>query len=58
MSEENTIPMIEENPRPTWDEYFMDVMHASSRRATCNRGKTACLLVKDNAASGHQTLML
>ena len=48
MTEEKTQVTIEENPRPSWDEYFMDVMHALSKRATCNRGKTACLLVKDN----------
>lgn len=48
--------MAEEiNMRPSWDEYFLSVMHALSKRATCNRGKTACLFVKDNQiiASGY-----
>ncbi len=33
--------------RPTWDEYFLEVMHALARRATCDRGRTACVIVKD-----------
>ena len=39
--------MTEENKRPTWDEYFMEVMEAISKRATCNRGKSGCVIVKD-----------
>lgn len=34
--------------RPTWDEYFMEVVNAISRRATCDRGRTGCVIVKDN----------
>ncbi|MBQ8251074.1 MAG: cytidine/deoxycytidylate deaminase family protein [Alphaproteobacteria bacterium] len=34
--------------RPTWDEYFLEVMHALAKRATCGRGRTACVIVKDN----------
>ena len=34
--------------RPSWDEYFLDVMHALAKRATCDRGRTACVIVKDN----------
>ena len=33
--------------RPTGDEYFLEVMHALARRATCDRGRTACVIVKD-----------
>ncbi len=42
--------ILEETPyvRPSWDEYFLEVMHALSKRATCSRGRTACLIVKDN----------
>ena len=48
MSEEKYI-------RPTWDEYFLEVMHALAKRATCSRGRTACVIVKDNQliASGY-----
>lgn len=34
--------------RPSWDDYFLEVMHALAKRATCDRGRTACLIVKDN----------
>lgn len=34
--------------RPTWDAYFLEVMHALAKRATCDRGRTACVIVKDN----------
>ncbi len=34
--------------RPTWDEYFMEVMDAISKRATCNRGRSGCVIAKDN----------
>lgn len=38
-------PILEK--RPTWDEYFMGLVHAASARATCDRGKTACVMVRD-----------
>lgn len=34
--------------RPSWDEYFMDVANAASKRATCDRGRSACVIVKNN----------
>ncbi len=34
--------------RPTWDMYFLEVMHALQKRATCDRGQCACVIVKDN----------
>ncbi len=33
--------------RPDWDEYFMDIVKSISKRATCDRGRTACIVVKD-----------
>lgn len=33
--------------RPSWDEYFMGIVDAVAQRATCDRGKTACVVVKD-----------
>lgn len=39
---------MEHYERPNWDEYFLDVMHALAKRATCARGRTACVIVKDN----------
>ena len=33
--------------RPSWDDYFMEVADAISKRATCNRGRTGCVIAKD-----------
>ena len=40
--------MSEDYKRPTWDEYFMEVCHAIAKRATCNRGRSGCVIEKDN----------
>jgi dCMP deaminase len=34
--------------RPSWDEYFMEVMDSISKRATCSRGRSGCVIAKDN----------
>ncbi len=41
--------------RPTWDEYFMQVTNSISMRATCDRGRSGCIIVKDRQilASGY-----
>lgn len=33
--------------RPSWDEYFMEVMEAISKRATCDRGRSGCVIVRN-----------
>jgi len=33
--------------RPTWDEYFMEVCKAVAKRATCDRGRSGCVIAKD-----------
>lgn len=33
--------------RPDWDRYFLDLCEAVSKRATCDRGKAGCVIVKD-----------
>lgn len=33
--------------RPDWDEYFLSLVDAVSSRATCDRGKSGCIIVKD-----------
>ena len=33
--------------RPTWDEYFMEIAKTVSKRSTCDRGKTGCVIVKN-----------
>lgn len=34
--------------RPTWDDYFFEVMEAVSKRASCDRGKSGAVVVKNN----------
>jgi len=33
--------------RPSWDIYFMDLAHSVSMRATCDRGRSGCVIVRD-----------
>ncbi len=33
--------------RPTWDEYFMELANAAAKRATCDRGRSGCVIVRD-----------
>jgi len=33
--------------RPSWDEYFMEIAHTVSKRATCDRGRSGCVIVKE-----------
>lgn len=30
--------------RPSWDEYFMEIAHTVSKRATCDRGRSGCVI--------------
>jgi len=34
--------------RPSWDEYFKEIVQITSKRSSCERLKVGCLLVKDN----------
>ncbi|QQG41503.1 MAG: cytidine/deoxycytidylate deaminase family protein [Candidatus Woesebacteria bacterium] len=33
--------------RPSWDDYFMEIMRSVSKRATCDRGRASAVFVKD-----------
>ena len=33
--------------RLSWDEYFLGLANAASKRATCNRGRSGCVIVRD-----------
>lgn len=48
-NKKSIIAFMENNKyvRPSWDEYFIGIMHAVSERQTCDRGKTGCVIVKD-----------
>jgi len=34
--------------RPSWDEYFMEVCRSIGKRATCDRGRSGCVIAKSN----------
>ena len=36
-----------QNKRPSWDQYFMDIVELVSRRSTCLRRKVGAVLVRD-----------
>jgi len=42
MSEESA-----KDKRPSWDDYFLELANAASSRATCDRGKSGCVIVRD-----------
>ena len=33
--------------RPSWDEYFMGIAKQVAARATCDRGRSGCIIVRD-----------
>ena len=33
--------------RPTWDDYFLKLVDEVAARATCDRGKSGCVVVRD-----------
>ena len=33
--------------RPSWDEYFMDLTNSAAKRATCDRGRSGCVIVRN-----------
>ncbi len=37
----------QKNQRPSWDDYFLELADAASKRATCDRGKSGCVIVRD-----------
>ncbi len=37
----------EKYQRPSWDEYFLHVADTVAQRATCDRGRSGCVIVKD-----------
>jgi len=33
--------------RPSWDEYFLGLVREVAKRATCDRGQSGCIIVRD-----------
>jgi len=40
-------PKSNSRPRPSWDEYFMDITHLVTKRSTCLRRQVGAILVKE-----------
>ena len=34
--------------KPSWDDYFFGIMHAVAARASCDRGRSGCVITKNN----------
>ncbi len=39
-----TDPESSNSVRPSWDAYFLEVMRAVAKRATCDRGRSGCVV--------------
>lgn len=35
------------NIRPSWDDYFLEISRTVASRATCDRGRSGCVIVRD-----------
>ena len=40
--------MKSDSQRPSWDEYFIEIMHMVGKRGTCDRGQAGCVIARDN----------
>lgn len=43
----NAKPKVEKYKRPSWDEYFVQVSRIVATRATCDRGRSGCVIVRN-----------
>lgn len=39
---------MQEESRPTWDQYFKEIVQVTSKRSPCKRLQVGCILVLDN----------
>lgn len=39
--------VVEKYKRPSWDEYFLEIMHAVGARGTCDRGRVGSVIVRE-----------
>ena len=45
--------MSDSPSRPTWEEYFKDIVSSTAKRSSCSRLHVGCILVKDNRIISH-----
>lgn len=43
----NNMSENESYKRPSWDEYFMEIANTVAKRATCDRGRSGCVIARD-----------
>ena len=41
------MPEETKHQRPSWDQYFMDIAKTVAERATCDRGRSGCVIARD-----------
>jgi dCMP deaminase len=41
------VKTINEYDRPSWDEYFLQIVELVGSRGTCDRGRSGCVITKD-----------
>ncbi|NDE68362.1 cell division protein DedD [bacterium] len=42
-----TVAKTSAHQRPPWDQYFLGIMEMVGSRATCDRGRSGCVIVKE-----------
>jgi len=47
MQKNSEIKNIDKHIRPSWDEYFMELANTAAKRATCDRGRSGCVIVRN-----------
>lgn len=47
MPDENAYGRNPDHHRPDWDDYFLEIMETVAKRANCDRGRVAAVIVKD-----------
>ncbi len=41
------MPEAQQYQRPKWDDYFMEICQSVAKRATCDRGRSGCVIARD-----------
>jgi dCMP deaminase len=43
----DSAPATPSGSRPSWDEYFLQIADTVAQRATCDRGRSGCVIARD-----------